>query len=55
MTNISTGGVFVTVPTNVGPKELHRRILKAKPACMVTAPCDEVNSDLLDVVDRVRY
>ena len=50
-----TGGVFVTVPNNVSPKELHRRILRANPVCMVTAPYDEVISELLDVVDQVRY
>ena len=40
--------------TNIGPKELHRRILRSKPVCVVVAPCDQVNSKLLDVVDQVR-
>ena len=40
--------------TNIGPKELHRRILKSKPVCVLAAPCDQVNSELLDVVDQVR-
>ena len=43
------------MPTNVGPKELHRRMLKSKPVCVVVAPCDQVNNELLDVVDEVRH
>ena len=50
----STGGVFVIVPIIIGPKELHRRISRSKPVCVVTAPCDQVNSEFLDVVDQVR-
>lgn len=42
------------VANNIGPKELHRRILRSKPVCVVAAPCDQVNSTLLDVVDQVR-
>ena len=42
------------VVNNIGPKELHRRILRSKPVCVVAAPCDQVNSNLLDVVDQVR-
>lgn len=42
------------VANNIGPKELHRRILGSKPVCVVVAPCDQVNSKLLDVVDQVR-
>ena len=49
-----SGGVFVIMVNNIGPKELHRRILRLKPACVVAAPCDQVNSNLLDVVDQVR-
>ena len=49
-----SGGVFVIMVTNIGPKELHRRILRSKPVCVVVAPCDQVNSKLLDVVDQVR-
>ncbi|XP_078366389.1 acyl-coenzyme A synthetase ACSM3, mitochondrial-like [Oculina patagonica] len=50
---LRTGGVLVIMAVNIGPKELHRRILKLKPVCVVTAPCDQVNSELLDVVDQV--
>lgn len=49
-----SGGVFVIVINNIGPKELHRRILRSKPVCVVAAPCDQINSKLLDVVDQVR-
>lgn len=50
---LRTGSVFLIMPTNVGPKELHRRMLKSKPVCVVAAPCDQVNNELLDVVDEV--
>ncbi|KAL9978448.1 hypothetical protein ACROYT_G015962 [Oculina patagonica] len=50
---LRTGGVFVIMAVNIGPKELHRRILKSKPVCVVAAPCDQVNSELLDVVDQI--
>lgn len=50
-----SGGVFVIVAINIGPKELHRRISRSKPVCVVAAPCDQLNSKLLDVVDQVRY
>ena len=49
-----SGGVFVIVVNTIGPKELHRRILRSKPVCVVAALCDQVNSKLLDVVDQVR-
>ena len=42
------------VVNNIGPKELHRRILRSKPVCVVAASCDQINSKLLDVVDQVR-
>ena len=38
---------------NIGPKELQRRILRSKPVCVVACPCDQVDSELLDVVDQV--
>jgi len=44
----------VIMANNIGPKELHRRILRSKPVCVVAATCDQVNSKLLDVVDQVR-
>jgi len=50
---LRTGGVFVIVANNIGPHELHRRILRSKPVCVVAAPCDQVNSTLLDVVDQI--
>ncbi|XP_078368730.1 acyl-coenzyme A synthetase ACSM4, mitochondrial-like isoform X2 [Oculina patagonica] len=50
---LRTGGVFVITPVDIGPKELHRRILRSKPVCVVAAPCDQVNSELLDVVDQI--
>ena len=49
-----SGGVFVIVVNTIGPKELHRRILRSKPVCVVAAPCDQIKSELLDVVDQVR-
>lgn len=49
---LRTGGVFVIVINNIGPKELHRRILRSKPVCVVAAPCDQITSKLLDVVDQ---
>ena len=42
------------VVNTIGPKELHRRILRSKPVCVVAAPCDQINSKLLDVIDQVR-
>ncbi|XP_078364359.1 acyl-coenzyme A synthetase ACSM4, mitochondrial-like [Oculina patagonica] len=50
---LRTGGVLVPVAEYIGPKELHRRILKAKPVCVVAAPCDRVKDELLDVVDKI--
>ncbi|XP_078368735.1 acyl-coenzyme A synthetase ACSM4, mitochondrial-like [Oculina patagonica] len=50
---LRTGGVLLITPVNIGPKELHRRILKSKPVCVVAAPCDQVKSELLDVVDQI--
>ncbi|KAL9978441.1 hypothetical protein ACROYT_G015955 [Oculina patagonica] len=50
---LRAGGVFVTIATNIGPKELHRRILKSKPVCVVTAPCNEIDTELLDVIDQI--
>lgn len=48
------GGICVITPNNIGPKELERRIVKLKPVCVVAAPCDHINRELLDVVDQVR-
>ena len=53
--SVFTGAVFVILPVNVGPKEVHRRILQSKPACVVAASCDIVNSELLNVVDQVCF
>ena len=45
--------MFLITNPYVGPKELQRRIELAKPACVVVCACNEVNSELLDVVDQV--
>ncbi|KAJ7376464.1 hypothetical protein OS493_034454 [Desmophyllum pertusum] len=50
---LRTGGVFVIMAINIGPKELQRRILRSKPVCVVACSCDQVDNDLLDVVDQV--
>lgn len=47
------GGVFIPIPENIGPNELHRRVLKSKPVCVVLAPCDKIKDELLDVIDQV--
>lgn len=50
---LRTGGVFLVIPDNIGPKELHRRILKSKPVCVVTANSDQINKELLDLIDKI--
>ena len=45
----------MTMVICIGPKELHRRIVESKPVCVVAASCDQLNNELLDVVDEVRY
>ncbi|KAL9978444.1 hypothetical protein ACROYT_G015958 [Oculina patagonica] len=47
------GGVLIITPVNIGPKELHRRILKSKPVCVVAAPCDQIKSELIDIVNQI--
>ncbi|XP_078364170.1 acyl-coenzyme A synthetase ACSM4, mitochondrial-like [Oculina patagonica] len=50
---LRTGGVLIITPVNIGPKELHRRILKSKPVCVVAAPCDQIKSELIDIVNQI--
>lgn len=50
---LRTGGVMVLIADVIGPKELHRRILKSKPVCLVSANSDQINTELLDVIDQV--
>ena len=53
--SVFTGAAFLILPVNVGPNEVHRRILQSKPACVVAASCDMVNNELLNVVDQVCF
>ena len=55
ITTIFSGGIFLVIPDNIGPKELHRRILKSKPVCVVTANSDQINKELLDLIDKVCF
>jgi len=48
------GGVLVPIPTDIGPKELQRRISACKPSCIV-AGGGAIDKDLLDVIDQVTY
>lgn len=43
----------MVIPDNTGPKELHRRIVKSKPVCVVSANSDQIKEELLDVIDKV--
>ena len=44
---------MVLIADVIGPKELHHRILKSKPVCLVSANSDQINTELLDVIDQV--
>ncbi|KAJ7376471.1 hypothetical protein OS493_034461 [Desmophyllum pertusum] len=50
---VVTGGVIAALPVDIGPKELHWRILRTKPVCVVAASCDQIKSELFDVVDQI--
>lgn len=43
----------MVIPDNIGPKELHRRIVKSKPVCIVSANSDQIKEELLDVIEKV--
>jgi len=43
----------MVIPDNIGPKELHRRIVKSKPVCIVSANSDQIREELFDVIEKV--
>ena len=45
----------MVIPDNTGPKELHLRIVKSKPVCVVSANSDQIKEELLDVIDKVSH
>lgn len=50
---LRTGAVFMVIPDNIGPKELHRRIVMSKPVCVVSANSDQIREELFDVIEKV--
>lgn len=43
----------MVIPDNIGPKELHRRIVMSKPVCVVSANSDQIREELFDVIEKV--
>ena len=43
----------MVIPNNIGPKELHRRIVMSKPVCVVSANSDQIREELFDVIEKV--
>ncbi|XP_078360117.1 acyl-coenzyme A synthetase ACSM4, mitochondrial-like [Oculina patagonica] len=50
---LRTGGVLIVTPNNLGPVTFQQRILMAKPVCIVMAPCDQIPSEYVDVINQV--